>query len=307
MKILVVGSMNMDFRINVPHLVTNGETELSDRLDLIPGGKGANQAFAAGRLGIQTVMLGARGDDTYGKKLVDSLNSAGVETSQLAVRTDISTGIAIVEVDKSGDNSIIVIPGANATVDPEYIDKNQNIFQECDIVLLQMEIPPETVLYTAKTAKKFGKTVVLDPAPVPPVMPENIYKYVDYIKPNETELQMLTGEKELEKGMKKLISSGVGCVIVTTGKNGALVLEKGSSTVMKYPTPDVPVVDTTAAGDSFSAAFSVALSEGKSIGDAVKFANIVGAVVVSKKGAQTSIPDRECVEEFSKTLDEKFL
>jgi ribokinase len=307
MKILVVGSMNIDFRINVPHLVNRGETELSDKLDFIPGGKGANQAFAAGRLGIQTIMMGARGDDTYGEKLVDSLNSAGVETGRLAVRPGVSTGIAIVEVDKSGNNSIIVIPGANATVDPEYIDQNGDILQQCDIVLLQMEIPPETVLHTAEMAKKFGKTVVLDPAPVPPVMPENIYKYVDYIKPNETELQMLTGEKDLEKGMHKLISSGVRCVIVTTGKKGALVLEKGSSTVMKYPTPDVPVVDTTAAGDSFSAAFSVALSEGKSVEEAVKFANIVGAVVVSRKGAQTSIPDRKYVEEFSKTVDAKFL
>ncbi|MFA6856516.1 MAG: ribokinase [Treponema sp.] len=307
MKILVVGSMNMDFRINVLHLVNKGETELSDKLDLIPGGKGANQAFAAGRLGIQTIMLGARGDDTYGKVLEESLNSAGVETGRLAVRSGISTGIAIVEVDKTGNNSIIVIPGANATVDSTYIDKNTDILRQCDIVLLQMEIPPETVLHTAKLAKKLGKTVILDPAPVPPVMPENIYSYVDYIKPNETELQMLTGEKDLEKGMHKLISSGVKCVIVTTGKNGALVLERGSSTVMEYPAPDVPVVDTTAAGDSFSAAFSVALSEGKNVGEAVKFANIVGAVVVSRKGAQTSIPDRKYVKEFVKTLNAEFL
>ena len=305
MEILVAGSLNIDFHIAVHHLVANGETELTEQLELIPGGKGANQAFASGRLGKKTTILGAIGDDSYGVQLCKSLGSVGVDTSRLSVRNGISTGIAIVQVDKDGNNSIIVISGANATVDIEYINKNIDAVRQCDIILLQMEIPIKTVLYIAKLAKALGKTVILDPSPVPLNMSKEIYKYVDYIKPNETELRMLTGEQDLEKGMRKLISYGVGCVVVTVGSGGAKVLDNKGDSVVTYPAPKVTVVDTTAAGDSFSAAFAVSLAEGKNVKDSVEYANIVGSLVVSKKGAQPSIPNREEVMEFMKTLNKR--
>jgi|WetSurMetagenome_2_1015567.scaffolds.fasta_scaffold86602_2 ribokinase len=307
MKILVVGSLNIDFRIAVRHLVADGETEKADELELIPGGKGANQAFASGKLGNQTVLLGAVGNDSYGKILCNSLRTAGVDISHLAVCDTVSTGIAVIQVDSNGNNSIIVVSGANAAVSTEYVDKNIDVLKQSDIVLLQMEIPVETVLYVAQLAKKMGKIVILDPSPVPAVMPHEIYRYIDYIKPNETELQMLTDERELIKGMQKLISFGVGCVIVTVGRNGAKVLNSTQDTVVTYPTPDVPIVDTTAAGDSFLAAFATALGSGMEVKKAVKYANIVGAIVVSKKGAQTSIPDRKEVADFTETLDKRFI
>ncbi len=307
MKILVVGSLNIDFRIEVHHLVTDGETEKTDKLELIPGGKGANQAFASGKLGNQTVLLGAVGNDSYGKILCNSLRTANVDISHLAVCDTVSTGIAVIQVDRKGNNSIIVVSGANATVSAEYIDKNIDVLKQSDMVLLQMEIPVETVLYVARLAKEMGKIVVLDPSPVPAVMPHEIYKYIDYIKPNETELKMLTDERDLEKGMGKLISYGVGCVIVTVGRNGAKVLKAASDTIVTYPTPDVPIVDTTAAGDSFLAAFATEVGTGMEVEKAVKYANVVGAIVVSKKGAQTSIPDRKEVADFTETLDERFI
>jgi len=306
MEILVVGSLNIDFRVKVQHLVAEGETELADQLDLIPGGKGANQAFAAGRLGNHTVMLGALGNDSYGALLAESLKFAGVDTTHLAIRKQTSTGIAIVQVDKQGSNSIIVIPGANATVDTAYIDEHLEVLRRCDIVLLQMEIPLETVLYVAKLAKQLGKLVILDPAPAPKSMPSKIYQYIDFIKPNEAELRMLTGERDLEKGMRILLSYGVKGVVVTVGKNGAKMLQQPGGPIITYRTPDVPIVDTTAAGDSFSAAFATALAKGKDTGEAIRYANIVGAIVVSRSGAQTSIPTKEEVDRFSSELSSEY-
>lgn len=302
METLVVGSLNMDFRIGVDHLVARGETESSKYFELVPGGKGANQAYASGRLGNKTTMLGAVGKDSYGASLINNLEKANVDTSHIAVREDIESGIAIVQVDDEGNNSILVIPGANSTVDKAYIDQNLEVLQQCDLVLLQMEIPVETVLYVAKIAKGMGKTVVLDPAPVPSCMPAELFQYVDFIKPNESELRMLTGASDIEVGMRNLLLYGVGCVIVTVGKEGAKVLNRIEDSVVTYPTPDVPIVDTTAAGDSFVAAFAAAYLKDKDIANAVEYANKVGAFVVTRKGAQSSIPNQEEMERFCEEL-----
>lgn len=192
-KILVIGSLNLDMVTNVDHMPAVGETILCPSMQLIPGGKGANQACAAASLGADTTILGAVGADSYAELLKESLCRAGADVSHLIVRPDQNTGVALITVNRDGDNSIVVVSGANAAIHPEDIEKNRPLLESCDMVVLQMEIPLETVLYSARLAKQLGKTVLLDPAPVPKVFPKELLQYVDILKPNETELSMLTG------------------------------------------------------------------------------------------------------------------
>lgn len=192
-KILVIGSMNMDFVTDVPHMPAVGETILAQGLEFVPGGKGANQAFAMGRLGGSVAMLGAVGADTYGERLCENLARAGVDVSQVRRCQEAATSIAVIGVTPQGDNSIIVLPGANRTVDRAYLEEHRGLLEDCDILAMQLEIPLDTVLYAAKEAKALGKTVVLDPAPAVPDLPEELFPCLDLIKPNETELSILTG------------------------------------------------------------------------------------------------------------------
>lgn len=192
-KILVIGSLNLDMVTNVDHMPAVGETILCPSMQLIPGGKGANQACAAASLGADTTILGAVGADSYAELLKESLCRAGADVSHLIARPDQNTGVALITVNRDGDNSIVVVSGANAAIHPEDIEKKRCLLEANDIVVLQMEIPLETVLYSAKLAKQLGKMVLLDPAPVPKVFPEELLQYVDILKPNETELSMLTG------------------------------------------------------------------------------------------------------------------
>ena len=198
-KILVVGSLNVDMVMNVDHMPAEGETILCDGMTLVPGGKGANQACAAGRLGTDVAMLGAIGDDDYGALQLKSLSEAGVEVGGLLKKEGQNTGTAFITVNKSGNNSIVVVPGANSAFRPEDIEANRELIEQCEIMILQLEIPLDTVCYAAKLAKSLGKTVILDPAPVPEHFPEELYEYVDIVKPNETELGMLTGIAEAQK------------------------------------------------------------------------------------------------------------
>lgn len=295
-KILVVGSLNMDMVANVDHIPVVGETILTNSLTLIPGGKGANQAYAAGRLGADVTMLGAVGSDSYADMLMASLKSAGVEVESILRKEDTSTGVAMIAVNAEGDNSIIVISGANAVLTPEDIETKMEILKESDIVILQLEIPLETVLYTAKMAKSFGKMVILDPAPVPKEFPEELYQYVDIIKPNETELSMLTGlsstEDDIENGARELKNRGVRDVMVTLGDKGVYIDSEECGAYL-VPGHKVNAVDTTAAGDTFTAALAIMLAQGKNIKEAAEFANYVSSIVVTRKGAQSSIPTLE--------------
>ena len=290
-KILVVGSLNVDMVVRVPHMPAAGETILAEKADTVPGGKGANQAYAAGKLGAQTIMFGAVGNDRYAEIEKKSLQSAGVDVSRLIVRTDFDTGLAWITVNDAGDNSIVVVSGANKTLSEKDIADNDDLLHSCDIVLCQMEIPVQTVLCAARRAKELGKTVILDPAPVPKDFPAELYTYVDIIKPNETELSLLTGaaSSDYEKGADILRSRGVKNVIVTLGGAGAFVNSETEGKHMLTVRP-VPVVDTTAAGDSFTAALAVRLASGSSLLQAVRYANEVATIVVTRKGAQTSIP-----------------
>lgn len=293
-KILVVGSLNVDMVVRVPHMPAAGETILAEKADTVPGGKGANQAYAAGKLGAQTIMFGAVGNDRYAEIEKKSLQSAGVDVSRLIVRADCDTGLAWITVNDEGDNSIVVVSGANKTLSEKDIADNDDLLHSCDIVLCQMEIPVQTVLCAARRAKELGKTVILDPAPVPKDFPAELYTYVDIIKPNETELSLLTGaaSSDYEKGADILRSRGVKNVIVTLGGAGAFVNSETEGKHMLTVRP-VPVVDTTAAGDSFTAALAVRLASGSSLLQAVRYANEVATIVVTRKGAQTSIPTAE--------------
>lgn len=308
-KILVIGSLNLDMVVNVDHTPAVGETILADNMEMIPGGKGANQACAAGCLNADVTMFGAVGNDMYADIQLKSLGAAGVNTSRIIKKPETTTGIALITVNGDGDNSIVVVSGANATLSCEDIDKNVDLIENADIIIFQLEIPLATVCYGAKTAKELGKTVILDPAPVPKVFPEELFRYVDIIKPNETELQMLTGIADVESHLSEasglLKSRGVKNVLVTLGGKG-VYLDSEEDGVWRIPAVPVEAVDTTAAGDSFTAALAVMLADGKSLKEAADFANYVSAIVVTRKGAQSSIPtfDEVC-EYIDKTEKEK--
>jgi ribokinase len=295
-RILVIGSANIDMITQVKEMPVAGETVLGNGLQRIPGGKGANQACAVGSLGGNVIMLGCIGDDEFGQMQKVALQSRNVDISSLNVSSKLNTGIALINVNAQKDNSIVVIPGANEECDVEYLKREDIHFRECDYVLLQMEIPYETVYYAINRAYELGKVIILNPAPAPDRIPDDILSKIDYITPNETEIFKLTkiaGTEvtELEKAGSLLLSKGVKNVIVTLGEKGACLINKNATEV--FTTRKVQAVDTTAAGDCFNGAFTVALAEGKSEKEAIDFANIASSIAVTREGAQSSIPLRD--------------
>lgn len=299
MKVLVVGSLNMDAVIEMEQMPLTGETILGKKLTFIPGGKGANQACAAGKLGEDTLMLGSVGMDEHGDTQKEVLQEAKVNVNSLKRSEEENTGMAFIYVDKDANNSIVVIQGANKTCSVDYLKQEDEKFKECEIILLQMEIPAESVYYTIKRGKELGKTIILNPAPAPEGLPDDIWPMIDYITPNETEVMKLSNtecetQEEIEKAAKELLKKGVKNVLVTLGGEGSMLVTSENTTV--YPSRKVKAVDTTAAGDCFNGAFAVALSEGKSVGDAILFANAASSIAVTRKGAQTAIPDRSETE-----------
>lgn len=291
--ILVIGSLNMDLSIDLAKMPVTGETILGRGIAYKAGGKGANQACAAGKLGGRVRMLGCVGQDEFGQKLVKSLSESGVETDYIKESRDLPTGTAVIYVDDNGDNSIVVIPGANMACDMEYLKEQDEQFHWCDYVVLQMEIPYEAVWYSVKRAKELGKTVILNPAPAPDEIPEEILSLVDYLTPNETEIIALNGKSkdDIREGAEKLLGRGVSNVIATLGDRGALLVNQYGETF--YPARKVASVDTTAAGDCFNGAMVAALAEGQSEAEAILFANIASSIAVTRKGAQESLPIRE--------------
>lgn len=291
--ILVIGSLNMDLSIDLAKMPVTGETILGRGIAYKAGGKGANQACAAGKLGGRVRMLGCVGQEEFGQKLVKSLSESGVETDYIKESRDLPTGTAVIYVDDNGDNSIVVIPGANMACDIEYLKEQDEQFHWCDYVVLQMEIPYEAVWYSVKRAKELGKMVILNPAPAPDEIPEEILSLVDYLTPNETEIIALNGKSkdDIREGAEKLLSRGVSNVIATLGDRGALLVNRYGETF--YPARKVVSVDTTAAGDCFNGAMVAALAEGQSEAEAILFANIASSIAVTRKGAQESLPIRE--------------
>ncbi|MGB8454038.1 MAG: ribokinase [Anaerocolumna sp.] len=296
-KILVIGSLNMDIVVKVDDMPLPGETILGKNLKYIPGGKGANQGYSAARLGGSVTMLGCVGQDEFGEVLLNNLAQAGVDISHMKKSSEQPTGTAIIYVNKAGDNNIVVVPGANDQCNTVYLKENDEKFMECDYVLLQMEIPSDTVYYAIRRAKQLGKTVILNPAPAPGTIPDDILKQLDYISPNETELAKLTNSScdkmdDIIFASFSLVERGVQNILVTLGEKGVLLIND-NGTELTAARKVQTVADTTAAGDCFNAAFAVALAEGKSCSEAILFANTASSIAVTRQGAQSSIPTRE--------------
>lgn len=307
-KIAIVGSMNVDYSVYVAHTPAVGETILADRLSITPGGKGANQAFAVGRLGGDAVMLGAVGVDSYGDLLLGSLKGADVDVAHVKKTAERNTGMAVIAVNDDGDNTIIVIPGTNSLVDKAYIDDMRSVIERCDIIVMQLEIPMETVLHTAKLAKSLRKTVILDPAPASVEIDEELFRYVDIATPNETELAMLTGDPAASENLSRAAAAlkvrGVKNVIATLGDKGAFLSTADGFERFYPPTPGIRAVDTTAAGDSFTASVAISLASGLELPDVIQSAMAVAEIVVTRKGAQASIPSKEELRERELVLNE---
>ncbi|MTV48755.1 ribokinase [Heliobacillus mobilis] len=290
--VLVIGSINMDlvcYSDRIPHV---GETVMGSRFTTVPGGKGANQAMAASRLGAQVSFIGAVGKDSYGREMLQYFQNNRLQTTYIK-EVDDSTGVALINVDAAGNNQIVVVPGANYRLGPADLEAAQEAFAGCDVVVLQLEVPLETVGKAIELGKRFGKPVILNPAPVQS-LPEEWLSQVDYLVPNEHEALLLGGEPE--DGFEKLFHKINGTLIVTLGDKGLLFIdEEGSRSQSAF---EVKPVDTTAAGDAFVGGFSVALAEGRPISEALRFASATAALSVTHSGAQTSLPHRNEVLEF---------
>jgi ribokinase len=298
-KITVIGSLNMDLVTQTNKIPAPGETVIGGDLLTVPGGKGANQAVAAARLGAEVSMVGRVGNDIFAGQLLDNLTAVSVNHQYVIKDPEAATGIALIVIDTAGENVIVVAPGANGRLSPADIDAAETAIQASDLILLQLEIPLPTVLHAAHLARKHGVRVILNPAPAR-ALPDELLALVDMLIPNESETALLTGlpttnSTEIEAAAAKLRQSGVGTVILTLGERGALLAgEKG---IIHFP-PFVPekVVDTTAAGDGFVGGLATALAEGKSVVAAVPWGNATGSLAVTRMGAQPSLPGREAVE-----------
>ncbi|WP_273124422.1 ribokinase [Bacillus weihaiensis] len=289
-KITVIGSINMDLVTKTSVSPNQGETVMGESFFSIPGGKGANQAVAAARLGARVKMVGRVGSDAFGHELLDNLSKEGISIDSVEPVTHTSTGIASITLSE-GDNRIIVVPGANFEVTPEVIQQYEDLIATSDMILLQLEIPLESVEEAVKLAKKHNRKVILNPAPIQK-LPKALLKDVDYLTPNEHELRLLLSDLDLSEGEVEEIKSKC---IVTKGASGISYYDGRENVV---PSHKVDVVDTTGAGDSANGALAVAMSSGLSVKAACEFANAVGALSVTKLGAQSGMPTRQEVEDF---------
>jgi len=311
--ILVVGSLNADLVVRTPRFPKPGETISGEDLQIIPGGKGANQAVAAARQGAAVAMVGRVGNDSFGPDLINNLKQNNVDTAHVQMDARSATGTAIIVVDGGGQNSIVLSPGGNGKVSPA--DLGNVSFQDHKLLLLQLEIPIETVASAAQHAKDSGLRVLLNPAPARS-LPEQLISLPDFILPNESELSLLTDQPvndlaSAEKAAKRLLGRGAQNVVVTLGANGALIVTQAM--IKHVPAFKVEVVDTTAAGDAFIGGFAAKLLESDglpssmqeqalTLQNAVQYGCACGALATTKFGAQPSLPTRDEVERFISAL-----
>jgi len=298
--ILVVGSANIDLVVTAARFPRPGETVFGSKFGMFPGGKGANQAVCCAKLGARVNFLGKTGRDFFRDRLVWNMEREGVGLGHLLIDRQESTGIALITVGGSGQNEIIVIPGSNMKLSPADIEKRRKIFLSAGITLLQLEIPLETVKRAVSLAKKNGHLVILNPAPARK-LPPSLLKLVDFLTPNETEAEILTGIHvgnlaSAEKASLKLVSKGVKNVIVTLGEKGCLLARREG--VKYFPALKVKAVDTTAAGDAFNGALAYSLSRNRDLNEAIRFANKVAAFSATRRGAQSSMPTLSEMKRF---------
>lgn len=299
MSIAVVGSIHVDFYIKTQKFPQPDETVLGREFAMYPGGKGANQAVGCARLGNKTYMVGAVGDDFFGKIMVENLVKNKVVTDYIYIAKGIHTGVAFIILNEvTGENMIIVAPGSDEALTPEYAEEILTTLSP-KAVLTQLEIPLQTVYKVLEVSKKINALTILNPSPVKPISSE-VYKYIDVLIPNRVELEQLTGievnsEEDVFKACNALISKGVKFVVATLGSRGAAIVTSDCKRIVEAF--KVKVVDTVGAGDAFAAGLATALVEGKDIEEAVRFANAVAALKITRMGAQ-SIPYREEVDEF---------
>lgn len=292
-KVVVIGSSNTDMTIKAERLPKPGETILGGIFVMGPGGKGANQAVAARRLGADVSFICKVGHDIFGDNAIEGYRKEGIDTSRI-LRSDKASGTALILVDAKAENCISVAPGANGDLSPEDIDSVADVIRSAGYLILQLEIPVESVLRAARIAHEAGVYVILNPAPACP-LPRELFSYVSLITPNQTESALLTGiEDNLDAAVDKLLEMGVKDVVVTLGSKGSMVVSGGERTFV--PSQKVNAVDTTAAGDTFCGALCVALSEGCSLVQAAQFATKASALTVQKMGAQDSIPYRSDIK-----------
>lgn len=299
-NIVVIGSLNVDMIVKSDKFPEKGETILGQHFSTAMGGKGANQAVALARLGAEVSLIGAIGRDDFGKKAIANLKHEGINTSFITVIDNVETGVACVQL-SANDNRITVIPGANFQLHPTHIDQAERILEKADAVLLQMEIPLETLTYAVKKVKKMGKIVILNPAPAVKLS-KDILSHVDFLTPNETELQILADESIGNQGThsnsaQQLLEMGVENIIVTLGAQGATYYTV-NGVEKSFPAHFVNVVDTTGAGDAFNGGLTYALARGKTLDEAVTLAVKVGSLAVTKLGAQEGMPTSKELKSF---------
>lgn len=307
--IVVVGSINMDLVVRAPVHPAPGETVLGSDFHTIPGGKGANQAVAASRLcgrmaapsGSTVSMIGRVGRDEFGKSLLENLRKEKINTDSISIDPEAASGIAMITLNAAGQNTIVVASGANMRLTPDMVQEAWKQLGKIDVVVMQLEISVDCVVEAAILANDCGAKVILNPAPARE-LPDELYHLIDVIAPNETETGKLTGlpvgtPGEVERAARRLLSKGVGAVVLTLGSRGAFVMDKSGITT-RLENHQVRVVDTTAAGDAFIGGLAAGLAEGAPLIRAAELGNAAGALAVTRLGAQPSMPTRPEVEQL---------
>ncbi|MDF9845344.1 ribokinase [Paenibacillus sp. PastF-1] len=302
MGIVIIGSLNMDMVVRTSRAPEAGETLFGQAFALSPGGKGANQAAAAARLGAEVTMIGRVGKDGFGREMLEVMRKEGVHTEYIGQSETQATGVASIVVDGEGENRIIVVPGANLEMGREDIAALEPVIRQAEMVVMQLETDLSMCEEAASMAHSHGIPVILNPAPAR-VLTDELLQHVAYLTPNETEAGILAGMAvnsiaDAEQAAQLLLQKGVENIIVTLGSKGALIVNHaGSQHIPGFP---VQAVDTVAAGDSFNGALAYQLTSGKTLTEAVRFANAVGALAVGKQGAIPSLPQLVEVEQFLK-------
>lgn len=304
-RLLVVGSLSIDLVLEVPRLPAKGETIIGSSFETFCGGKGNNQTVAAARAGADVMLLGKTGQDEYGQRLRDTLIGEGVDITHLMADSTQKTGIANIWVGPTGENSIVIVPNSNHALRPQDITDRAEIFTSAAVVLMQLESPFDTVAQAAQLGRQHGAKVVLNPAPAPidGKLPEQILRNLDFIVPNETECELLTGiapndETQCHKALDALLALGVETAIITLGERGAVYKTRGMSAPIYKAAHKVEVKDTTAAGDAFCGALCGAMAAGKSLDIALDYALAAGSLACTKSGAVPSLPDKAAIEKL---------